>query len=109
MLTPYQLLDGIYYRLKKPIPKKEIGMYMPACKALLDMYRRNNVQDYEIVQLLEYVCTAVKSRQLPQTFRYVYGILRNAIQTRAMSKVTSEAVPQNLKVWIEQEIVRLSS
>jgi len=106
-ITPYALLITIMGRYNRSVQSKSLGRDLHICKIILDTFRSYDTKDYEIAQLVQYVCSYVQTCKLPQSFPYTATILLNIARQyvfiKEQYKSTLTLSPE-LQEWISQEI-----
>lgn len=106
-ITPYSLLNTIMRRYNKTVNSKTMGRDLHICKIILNTFRSYETQDYEIAQLVQYVCSYVQTCRLPQNFQYTATILLNLsrqyvfIKQQYRSQLT---LSPEVQEWITKEI-----
>lgn len=108
--TPYQLLNSINYRYKRLLQKKTMGRDLHMCKVILDTFRSSSVQDYEIIQLVDYICTYIISNKMPQSFPYTASILLRVSRDYPTIKAEYKAntiLDPSIQIWITNKISKL--
>lgn len=107
-ITPYQLADGVYFRLGKKLSKKELGIALTSCKSILEGLRAKNWEDYEILQFADSICYEMKQNQMPLVFRMFCAIALSYINCNVYQQEETK-VQSKYSDWIQKEILRLQN
>ena len=112
-ITPYQLADGVYFRLgkrfsKSTVSRQDLGLTLKLCKELLVLLDSRSWEDYEVLLLVDTICYEMKKKQMPLVFRMFYAIISNYLHTSTYTR-EEEKVQTKYSSWIAEEIKRLQN
>ena len=105
-ITPFQVADGVYYRLNKQLNKRDLGTVLVSCKVLLEKFKAKVLEDYEVWAFVDTLIYQMRKHQFPMVFRMFYSIASKYMDRNVYDSHITET-SSDYNSWIEQEINRL--
>lgn len=107
-IAAYQFADGVFYRLKKPLNKKGLGITLKSCKELLTLFYSQGWETYEIWAFVDTLIYEMKKNMFPLDFRMFYAITYRYLSS-GRYVVAEEKVQAKYRDWINKTIEELKA
>jgi hypothetical protein len=107
-ITPFQLADGVYFRLGKRMSKKEMGLVLLNCKLMIDKFKAKHWEDFEVWAFVDSLIYQMKKNQFPLVFRMFYSITNSFLDINKYNE-HEDGTKVQYNDWIQNEINRLKN